>query len=597
MKRKALLLIMAVLMLLPMAGCQSSPKPSAVPTQAAATATADGSAAATTSTTPAGTATTKLPDAEFTYFIPDQTAKIPPDDAPVMKQIYDLTGVRIKRVIPPADPMERLNVMLATNDLTDLILFNDPTVMKQFIDAGKILRLNELLQQNCPNVLAVNWKQFENRLYDEKGNLYFMPNGYNISGLDGALPETTAGLNVRTAYFEENGYDKLPKTLDELGALLATIKTKYPAMVPMSLALGTDGQLNDLIYIAASAFGLEESDRLIRSNGKLSYFTQSPEIKQFFAFLNGLNVSGLLDRESPVLSTETLKQKCVAGKVWSYIGNGWEINSEVIAYEMGKNSKEVMLGQNFIKGNSSVQKTTYTRGTLNLYTTGLTVTTKCADPARFMKFYDYCNTEEGRINLVGTVDWNFTGDNTIERTKDKNLIVQRDKEIIPGRPVVNFSAWTGDKWHTDENWWWNWGVECMYDFTFYTGNYPNGKYDIMGDGDVSMWWNDNTTRINKAAYNISGTDYWPWMRTMAIDTSEYAQLQLDPKSDEYADKLAIENLYAKELPRAIMAKSADAFEAEWSAMNAEMEKEGLQAYITKVNELYSARLQQWNSHK
>ncbi len=586
MKRKPLLLAMALFLLLA-AGCQGP----ASTTPASATPAA--STAATDATAPAQPDATKLPDAEFTFFIPDQNAKIIPDDAPVMKQIYELTGVRIKRVIPPAEPLERLNIMLATDDLTDLISFWDSTVMRQYIDAGKIVRLNDLLEQNCPNVLNINWAQFKNRLVDEKGNLYYMPGAYTLGGIESATPETDQAFNVRTALFDTEGFDKIPKTLGEYKTLLAKVKEQYPQMSPISLALGAQGHLPSLIGIAAGGYGLEESDGLVRSDGKLIHFSQSPQIKEFFAFLNSLNTAGYLDIESPVLSAETLKQKAVAGKVWSYIGPGWEINSEVIAYEAGNGSKEQMVTY-YPKANESVSKVTYSRGALNLYNTGLTITSKCSDPARFLKFYEYTNTEEGRLNALGTVNWEFTGENTIAATKDYNFIVQRDNEVIPGKPTVIFSAWTGEQWAKDENWWWNWGVECMYDFTYYMGNYPGGKYDIVGDGDVGMWWDENTTRINNAM-GWTGLNYWNRHREMHVDTSEYANLQLDPTSDEYAAKLAIQRVWEKMLPRAIMAAGTDQFEAEWAQMMAEFDKEGLTAYLAKCNELYTQRMQLWGT--
>ncbi len=586
MKRKPLLLAMALFLLLA-AGCQGP----ASTTPASATPAA--STAATDATAPAQPDATKLPDAEFTFFIPDQNAKIIPDDAPVMKQIYELTGVRIKRVIPPAEPLERLNIMLATDDLTDLISFWDSTVMRQYIDAGKIVRLNDLLEQNCPNVLNINWAQFKNRLVDEKGNLYYMPGAYTLGGIESATPETDQAFNVRTALFDTEGFDKIPKTLGEYKTLLAKVKEQYPQMSPISLALGAQGHLPSLIGIAAGGYGLEESDGLVRSDGKLIHFSQSPQIKEFFAFLNSLNTAGYLDIESPVLSAETLKQKAVAGKVWSYIGPGWEINSEVIAYEAGNGSKEQMVTY-YPKANESVSKVTYSRGALNLYNTGLTITSKCSDPARFLKFYEYTNTEEGRLNALGTVNWEFTGENTIEATKDYNFIVQRDNEVIPGKPTVIFSAWTGEQWAKDENWWWNWGVECMYDFTYYMGNYPGGKYDIVGDGDVGMWWDENTTRINNAM-GWTGLNYWNRHREMHVDTSEYANLQLDPTSDEYAAKLAIQRVWEKMLPRAIMAAGTNQFEAEWAQMMAEFDKEGLTAYLAKCNELYTQRMQLWGT--
>ena len=539
----------------------------------------------------------KLPDITFTMFVPDQNFKSAPPEAPVMQQVYDLTGVRIEHIIPPAEPLERMNIMLATDDLPDLIRFDDPTMMKQFIDAGKLLPLNDLLEAHAPDVMNVNWSEFANRIQDKDGNFYYLPDmwggGYIRGGIEAAKIETDKALNVRTGMFEDIGFDKMPKTIDEYKALLDQVREVYPDMLPVALALapGNQGYLKELIEVAGGIYGLEESDQLVRSDGKLIYFNQSPEIKKFFAFLNQLHIEGYLDPESPVLSRETLKQKCVAGKVWSYFGPGWEINSEVIAYEQSNDSLEQMVYV-YPKADESVEQVTYARTPLNLYPAGVAITTKCADPERFMQFYNYANTEEGRLNLLGTVNWDFTGDNTAEATEGYNWVVRRDLEVIPGKPVVQMSAWTGEMWGSDENWWWNWGVEGLYDFTYQFGNIPDGKYDIIGTGDVGMWWNENTTRINNAM-GWTGTTYWKKMGEMFIDTAEFAQLQLDPSGNEYANKLAVQTVWERMLPRAIMADSVEEFETIWAAMSDEFENEGLNDYLSKCNELYNERMSIW----
>ena len=105
---------------------------------------------------PAGNAGRKTSSSPILYRTP--LAKAPPQEAPVIEQVYEATGVRLKWILPPAEPEERLRVMLASDDLPDLIDFGngnltDKTLMKQYKDAGKLLKLNELLRKDAPEIL------------------------------------------------------------------------------------------------------------------------------------------------------------------------------------------------------------------------------------------------------------------------------------------------------------------------------------------------------------------------------------------------------------------------------------------------------------
>lgn len=539
---------------------------------------------------------TREEDIEFTYFVPDPLAKAPPQEAPVIEQVYEATGVRLKWILPPAEPEERLRVMLASDDLPDLIDFGngnltDKTLMKQYKDAGKLLKLNELLEKNAPEILEKNWKDLKDKIADENGDFYYMPGGYQFADSQ-VYPEAGISFNVRTEYFEENGYDKMPKTLEEYEALLNEVKGTSQEMVPLALAMGPQGMLDTIISTGAAAYGLSYSDGLVLKDGKLQHFTRNDDMKAYFQFLNKLNTEGLLDVESSVLSMEMLKQKCVAGKVWSYIGSGWEINSEVIAYEAA-NGTDTQTVYFYPAANSDVEHTAYAPYTVNLYNSGMTLTVANRDPDRYLRFYNYLNSEEGWLTQLGIVNYDFDGENTVEETEGYDYIVHKDIEYLPGRPFVEATTWMGEMWASDENWWWNHGINSLWAFTYGEVNHPDGQYDYVGKMDVGMWWDENTTRVN-GEMGLTGENYFDKHREMSVDITEFAGLELDPKSQEYVDSLNLKTLYEKYLPRAVMAKTAEEFETEWNTMSAELEKSGLDGVETAYQALYEERMETWD---
>ncbi len=192
------------------------------------------------------------------------------------------------------------------------------------------------------------------------------------------------------------------------------------------------------------------------------------------------------------------------------------------------------------------------------------------------------------MDANGVVNYDFEGENTFEETEGYDFIVQKSVEHIPGRTNITATTWMGETWASDENWWWNHGINSLWHFTYAEINHPEGQYDIVGDLDVGMWWDENTTRINEAR-GITGKSYFAEHRKMGIDTSSFDSLALDPGSDAHMVSLNSKEAVEKHLPRAIMAENDAEFEEHWSAMLDELESIGLDEAITAFNVAYDDR--------
>jgi hypothetical protein len=148
-------------------------------------------------------------------------------------------------------------------------------------------------------------------------------------------------------------------------------------------------------------------------------------------------------------------------------------------------------------------------------------------------------------------------------------------------------------WGLDENWAWQFGVESLLDYTFNMEcNLPGSTFDSVGDGDVTVWWDENMRRIN-AKIGYTGKNYFAKQREMWVDTAAIAGIQFPENGQEFAIRLALKGVYEKMLPRAIMAGSAAQFESEWSAMVTEMKAEKLDVYMDSFRQLYQERRESW----
>jgi putative aldouronate transport system substrate-binding protein len=536
----------------------------------------------------------ELKPIEFSIFIPDANHKTPPDTAEIVQQVYKKTGVLFRHITPPAEALERLNIMLATDDLPDLILFYDPTIQQQFINAEKLLALDDLMKENAPQAYNVNYANFRDRIRNKAdGKMYFLPGWYRF-GTEGsrAIPETDSTYVMRTGLLEELGWYN-PDTFDKVTELLRISKERYPAIIPLGLALGAQGHLESLNQVGAGAYGLiYENSNIVLDGDTIRYFSEVPQMKEWYAYLNGLRRAGYVDPESPIMSQDMLKEKVVAGKIYSWFGPGWEIGSAFIGYAESQGSDEQCLWYLFPKANASIGKTTYAPYTEGLYTAGLTVTKSNKDPVRFMKFYEWINTEEGWFDSEFVVNWDFRGKNTVEETEGYDCLIMPDvPQKYPGKVRAEVSEWMGHKWNDDENWWWNRGLESFGMFK-YLGSHPNGKYDTS-EGDVGMWWDDNTKRIY-GAYGITGTNYLEWMADTGSDITLISGLTIEPNTEEAIAQINMQEYLKIQLPKIIMAETPALFESLWQEMVNRLNQEGKEKFVAKKNELLQERLKDWN---
>ena len=111
---------------------------------------------------------------------------------------------------------------------------------------------------------------------------------------------------------------------------------------------------------------------------------------------------------------------------------------------------------------------------------------------------------------------------------------------------------------------------------------------MLGDGDVSIWWDENTTRINNEL-GVTGKNYWDTQRVLGVDVTDLAALELDDDSQEYLISIDVRDTYNKYIPRCIMAQSEEEFESIWTTMTDELEQVGLRQMMATYQSIYNER--------
>ena len=98
-------------------------------------------------------------------------------DDPVSQQIMDVVGVKLEVESPTGDPDEKLNLMLSGQNYPDIVLMGQGDITNRYIEAGALIELDELIDENCPNVIEMYGDTLQKCRYTD-GHLYWVANWY-----------------------------------------------------------------------------------------------------------------------------------------------------------------------------------------------------------------------------------------------------------------------------------------------------------------------------------------------------------------------------------------------------------------------------------
>ncbi|ASA21567.1 extracellular solute-binding protein [Paenibacillus donghaensis] len=220
---------------------------------------------------------------------------MPAADDPHVKYIADQTGVQYELITTPpgSEPSEYLNLMIASDDLPD-ILRPIGGVEQTLIQQGGALPLDELLPEYAPHV----WESIPQEAWDivrsasPDGKIYYVPKVFLV-------PER-APL-IRKDWLDKVGME-MPKTKDEYVELLKAFRDKDPNGNGKADELPTSGRefgrwMDHLfaIYGVAMWEGYPEWDEY---DGKIQYAGTTANMREAIKFIRMLYEEKLLDNET-----------------------------------------------------------------------------------------------------------------------------------------------------------------------------------------------------------------------------------------------------------------------------------------------------------
>ena len=512
------------------------------------------------------------------YFLWEQSWNMPTEDSYVGTQIFDATGVKIEWIYPPTNPQEKLNAFLASGEFPDIIEIEDTSILSNYIAAGALLPLNDLVETKAPNLMK-NLGSLYDKMKKEDGDLYTLPKWFRADGRTD-FPEQENGHDIfaRTGVMGDMGWKK-PETFDEFEAML-----QYTAdntdMIPLMLPLAQEDYASALYDQLGGAVGIKHfGEYMIDESNKIDHILFNEGFRKGLKYLNNWYLEGLLSPESITMKTDLLEEKVLAGEVQSsfYYG-GYPDYAELTDNLTAEGKDPEVLIALTPKLDGSVERMTYCPYAVS-YPTGYSISSTSPYADRIIEMIDALNSRDGLIMVQGKVD---VGGNKDSEGYDM---------FIDDNGVYGITDWLTDAMDADEDYVSKEGLWFFDRFSPNTCIWPTAPDINMTavEEDVSVWRDDVTNEIyDKLGYG--GLQFWPNRRETAIDVTDLAELVLDPNSDEYTKQIDIRDYISKTLPKLIVADSDEAFNSLYDEMLATIKDYGLDDLLNKYQELYDARM-------
>ena len=229
------------------------------------------------------------------------------------KQLMKDTGVKINYLHPPQGQQgEKFNLMIASNDLPDIIEYNwyyytgGP---QKALDEGLIVPID--VEKDAPNLYAYLKEHPDvDKMCKTDDGQYF---GFPFIRGDRWL-QTSAGIIIRQDWLDDLGLS-MPETIDDWTNVLTQFKEKKGAKSPLSVTTGAFGSTYSAFI---GAYGITTG--LYLDDGQVKMGELQPEYKEFLKQMNEWYKAGLLDNDFMALDNSMIQTNILNGVSGATVG-------------------------------------------------------------------------------------------------------------------------------------------------------------------------------------------------------------------------------------------------------------------------------------
>lgn len=487
----------------------------------------------------------------LTFF--DKNTGDPFGNDDVSKEIIKRTGVSLEMQQPTGNANEKLNLLLASGDLPDIILMDrSGDITNKYISTKSFIPLNDLIDKYGPDVKSM-YGNILNQTRSEDGQNYYLSNWYGFE------EEPVFGFMMRKDVLAQVAPDVAaggkPITTDEYIDILKKVKEKNPKInghetIPVTMwTENWTAQIGTL----KGAWGMKTF--YDDGSGTLRYEFKDPQFVEIIKFWNRLYTEGLLEREWAVNKKQLWLQKCSGGYVFSTLGAYWDLGEANTVLKKESDDSQFYPYKVTAPGVDAARTTYGPRSGLGWDAIGISKSNK--NPERTMQFINFLASEEGQYLL----QWGV---------QDKTWNIENGKHVpLPG-VLDNFNKdWNKYRDETGIRKW-----------TWFIKNGPGS------DGtpyDLAARYNRNDLD-NMALKNLSDSTW---------DSAPFDGLNPAGGTAEALVYQKIDDLYKQAIPKCVYAKTEGEAVNLFNKFVADANTAGAEKVEKVITDNYNKRMELW----
>lgn len=379
------------------------------------------------------------------------------------------TGVDLNFMKPVVDDGQKLNMMIAGNQLPDILtLDKNDAALKKMAEAGMLWSLDELIDQYAPKMREILPKEILSNYQMADGKTYQFTTWIQGEAWQKAAREydQIVGTNqpiitVRKDYYDEIGRPEI-RNMTEFIAAVKQMKENHPDKIGFYPADGSMSADEFGKSAKLSHYGIQMglSTDFSEKDGGIQWVVRDDKFKEPMKYLNGMYLEGILTKDPFIDTKDVGKAKIEQGDVISYC---WTISDgEKVPGDNPDTTYEIL-----------PPFETYGQIRTGAGWLATVIPKTCKDPERAIRFLEYLASVEGHSD----VSWGIEGDTY------QDAVAGAQWHMIDGKPVLL------EEYVKDKNADWG-GVASRNGL----GEYWIACNELLWN---LPWWNDQDERMNK----------------------------------------------------------------------------------------------------
>lgn len=458
----------------------------------------------------------------------------------VSDAITEATGVNVNFVTPIGNETEKLNALIASDTLPDIITLGhwEPQV-DEMIDSDMVYALNELADEYDPYFWKVADENVVNWYTKEDGNIYAYPNS-SITPQD--LEENDNIWSNQTFLVRKDIYEAI-------GSPDMSTPEGFKEAVEKAAAMFPEVDGNSLIPVGAHVFdgvGNVSFDKYLMNflaipwekDGKYYDRYTDPEYITWLKMFRDLGAEGLLSPDIFVDTRTQMEEKLAEGRYFCMLYQYTDLmDQQKILYEKDPNMIYMA-----VEGprNSNGDDPTLSSTDINGWTVTM-ISKNCENPDRAIQFISYLLSEEGqKCTYLG--------------------IEGETYDVVDGVPIVKKEV--SELLKKDRN---------AYDVQYGADN----TYWMMQDNVMQQQWEQKSSPAEEQLKQ--------WSQKYVVYSGQY-EIKFESNTEAGIAMTKINELWSKVLPELLMASTEEEFDLILADFVETREAYGYQEYLDAATE-------------